>query len=62
MNNADNNDINVRRRPICLNTMRCRHEGLSPLEIDTIQSGHALLIKNRNMLFLLRKLWKLHIN
>ena len=46
MNNADNNDININvlRRPIRLNTMRRRHEGLSPLEINTIQSGHALLI------------------
>ena len=45
MNNADNNDINVLRRPIRLNSMRCRHEGLSSLEIDSIQSGHALLIQ-----------------
>ena len=44
MINADNNDINVQRRPIRLNTMRRRHEGLSPLEIDTIQTGYALLV------------------
>jgi len=41
MNNADNNDINVLRRPIRLNTLPHRHEELSPLEINTIQIGHV---------------------
>ena len=45
MNNENNNLNNIPRRPLRLNSMRRRHEGLSPLEINQIESGISLLTR-----------------